>query len=136
MQRGRTVSKNGVRFRTVDYIHADLARLVGKTVAIRHLPNDRSFIDVYDADQFVCTAEPHNRLTREARIQIVRDRSASIRSVDRIIKRSRQRIVERHLEGTPPLAPRRDPTEPFELDDPADDFLQFAEATQPAGGRQ
>lgn len=127
VKQGRVVSKNGVRFRNVDYVHPGLGDLVGKKVSIRYLPTDRSFVDVYDDDRFVCSAEPHNRLSRESRIQIVRERNASVRSVDRI-KRSRQRIVERELDAAPLLAPSREPTEPRQLvEDAGDDFLAFAE---------
>ncbi len=70
----------------------------------------------------------HNRLPREARIQIVRERNASVRSVDRIIKRSRNRIIERDLAAAPLFAPPRDPTEPLDpFDEPGHDFLAFAE---------
>ncbi|MGZ4314199.1 MAG: Mu transposase C-terminal domain-containing protein [Gaiellaceae bacterium] len=132
---GRTVSKKGVRFRNVDYVHAGLGDLVGKKVSIRYLPNDRSFIDVYDDDEFVCSAEPHNRLSREDRIQIVRDRNARVRSVDRIIKRSRKRIVERELAAAPLLAPRRDAADVLEqLEETSDEFLAFAERAFNANG--
>lgn len=126
---GRAVSKNGIRFKKLDYVHVDLSRLVGKKVTLRFLPNDRSFIDVYLNDAFFCTAIPHERMTRDERIQIVRERERDVRRVNTVIKRSRKRATERELAGNPLLSPERDPSAPVrKIDDQStDEFLSFLE---------
>lgn len=106
---GRKVSKNGVRFKGSDYVHEKLSRLVGKKVSIRYLPNDRSFIDVHVDGEYVCTAVPHTRLSKDERLRIIRNRGNEIAKVDRIIKRSRKRFEQREREGNPLLSPERDP---------------------------
>lgn len=126
---GRKVSKNGVRFDGVDYVHRDLKNLVGKKVTVRHLPNDRTFIEVYVDDNYLCTAKPHERLSKDERTRIIRDRNNEVAKVNRIIKRSRKRELERELEGNPLLSPERDPEAPARvIDDGSDEeFLAFAE---------
>jgi transposase InsO family protein len=128
---GRKISKNGVRFRDVDYVHVALSRLVGKKVAVRFLPNDRSFIDVYLDDAFVCTAVPHARMSKDERLQIIRERERDVRAVNRVIKRSRKRAVERELAGNPLLSPARDPSLPDRSVDGTgdDEFLAFLESS-------
>ncbi len=126
---GRSVSKNGVRFKEVDYVHVDLSRLVGKKVSVRYLPNDRSFIDIYLDGEFVCTAIPHGRMSKDERIQIVRERERDIKKVNKIVKRSRKRASEREWAGNPLLAPEHDPSMPVRTkpDSSDDEFLNFLE---------
>lgn len=126
---GRKVSKNGVRFKDIDYVSPKLGTKVGKRVTIRYLPNDRSFIDIYVNDKFLCTAIPHVRLTKDQRTEIVRERNSQINKTNHLIKRSGARAKQRALEGNPLLAPERDPelatrqtTDPGE-----DEYLAFLE---------
>lgn len=128
----RAVNKNGVRFDGVDYTHHDLAMFVGRKANLRYLPNDRTFVDVYVAGQFVCTAKPHTRLSSDQRRVIVRDRNASARKVDKIVKQSRGRASRRELEGNPLLSPDHDPSAPPRLLPPPDedDFLTFSEQAE------
>jgi putative transposase len=132
---GRKISKNGIRFNNVDFVHAALGKLVGKKVTIRHLPNDRSFIDVHLNGQFLCTAIPYARLSQDDRKQIVRDRNSQIRQTDRIIKRSGTRARQRELEGNPLLSPERNPSVPQrKVDDMSEEeFLVFVEETAGIG---
>jgi len=111
--KGRKVSKNGVRFKNHDFTHELLGKLVGKRVTVRYLPNDRSFLEIYLNDQFVCSAVPHVRLSSDQRIDIVRARNQEIRRTDRIIKQSTARAREREREDDPLLAQERDPREPI-----------------------
>lgn len=136
--RGRSVSKNGIRFRGIDYVHGKLAPVVGKKVHVRYLPNDRTFIDVYLDGAYLCTAEPHERLTRDERIKIVRARNSTLGKVDRLIKQSRRRAEIRELEGNPLASPNRDPATPVTPQSPDDDaFLAFAERSiSPKGAGQ
>ena len=127
--RGRSVSKNGIRFKNVDYTDPKLGKLVGKKVTIRYLPNDSTFIDVYVNDQFHCTAVPNTRLSQQDRKQIVRERNSQIRQTDRLVKRSSARAQRRELEGNPLASPERDPKSPARSIEDAseDDFLAFVE---------
>ena len=126
---GRKVSKNGVRFKDVDYVHVGLSRMVGKKITIRFLPNDRSFIDIYLDDEFICTAIPHERMSKDERIEIVRERERDVRKVNKIVKRSRKRATELELAGNPLLAPERDPSMPARTipDSGDDEFLSYLE---------
>ncbi len=126
---GRKASKNGVRFRDVDYVSPKLGTKVGKRVSIRYLPNDRSFIDIYVNDKFLCTAVPHARLTQDQRKLIVRQRNSQINKGHHLIKRSGARAKRRELEGNPLLSPERDPEAPArQTNHPGDDeYLAFLE---------
>lgn len=126
----RTVDKNGVMFEKVHYTHPDLAHVRGKKVTVRYLPNDRTFVDVYCEGQFVCTAVPHARLTKDQRITIVRERSAQGRKVDVLVKRSRKRRAERAWTENPFLGPQRDADGPAPVAEEYDEdevLLQRAE---------
>lgn len=125
-----TVSKNGVRFRKVDYIAKELKPIVGKKVSLRYLPNDPSFVDVYLDDIHLCTAKPHSRLTQDERRVIVMERQSTARKVDRLVKKSRKRRQEAELSGNPLMSPQRDPSAPLDYNPPKeieDDFLTFGE---------
>lgn len=123
----RRVSKNGVRFEDIDYTDPALANIVGKKVTLRYLPNDRTFVDVMVDGQFVCTATAHSHLSIEARRVIVRNRIASSKKVDHIIKESTARASRKTLEGNPLLSQERNPlatARPAPSTD-EDDFLAF-----------
>jgi putative transposase len=127
----RTISKNGVRYRDIDYVHSDLGSLVGRKVTLRCLPNDWTFIDVYIDDVYLCTAVPHTRLSREERIEIVRSRASKLNKVDRLIKSSRKRIEQRDLDANPLIAPERQPGRPKRVVTTSagdDTFLAFMES--------
>ena len=128
--RGRKVSKNGVHFNNVDYVHPTLARVVGRKVNIRYLPNDRTFIDIYVDGSHLCTAIPHQRLSKDERTQIVRERNKELAKVNTLIKRTRKRADIRELEGNPLLSPERDPQAPARVvaKSSDEDFLAFGEA--------
>lgn len=127
--RGRRVSKSGIRFKNIDYTHELLGKLVGKRVTVKFLPNDRTFLDIYLDGQFVCSAIPHARLSKDQRTLIVRQRNQQIQNVDRIVKQSRRRAQRREREGNPLAGPERDPSQPLRtVEDLSDeDFLDFLE---------
>ncbi|UOY01644.1 Mu transposase C-terminal domain-containing protein [Blastococcus sp. PRF04-17] len=73
----RTVNKNGIRLHGVDYVAAELNRLVGRKVAVRYLPNlefERLFIEVFDGPRWVCTAYPSHTLTANQRAALLAER--------------------------------------------------------------
>jgi putative transposase len=59
------VSKKGVRFDKIDYVASGLNKFVGRTVEVRHLPHDRSFIEVFTGGAHLCTAYPVSMLTAD-----------------------------------------------------------------------
>lgn len=120
-RKSHRVSKNGVRFRNVDYTSPALREFVGADVNVRHLPNDRSFIHVYDGAVFICEAVPHSRLSEEDRIRLVGDRRREQQRVNHKIKTSRKRQVERRKDFADGLAPERDPNLPAHLHDDTSD---------------
>lgn len=80
----RTVNKNGIRFRTGDYVAAELNRLVGRKVAVRYLPNvelEGQFIEVFDGNEWVCTAFPSHTLTAEQRTALLAERHRQYRAL-------------------------------------------------------
>ena len=93
----RRISKNGVRWRGVDYQAKGLSGYVGRSAKIRYLPNDRSFIDIYVGGQHICTAHPAPHLSLEQKALVARQRRSRVGMIDRIqkesAKRSRQRVL-------------------------------------------
>jgi hypothetical protein len=73
----RTVNKNGIRFEGIDYVAAELNRLVGRKVSVRYLPNlelERLFVEVFAGHEWVCTAYPSHTLTPEQRTALLATR--------------------------------------------------------------
>jgi hypothetical protein len=97
----RTVNKNGIRFERVDYAAAELNRLVGRKVTVRHLPNvelERLFIEVFDGDEWVCTAYPSHTLTSAQREALLAERRRQYQKVKEAEKdgaRRRRAIADR-----------------------------------------
>lgn len=73
------VSKNGIRFDTIDFVAPELVGKVGRSLEIRYLPHDRSFVEVFDGADHVCTAIPRHALTADAEQEILEHRSAQQR---------------------------------------------------------
>jgi hypothetical protein len=112
-----------------------MSKMVGKKVSVRYLPNDRTFLDVFVDGTYVCTAVPHERLSIDERLQIVRKRNAQTAKVERIRKRSRKRAGDRAVLGNPLLSPEHDPELAARRMPPTDDedFLHFAESSRNEG---
>lgn len=68
----RKVHPDGVFFDNRYYQRGALAGYVGRKVNIRHLPYDRSFVEVFDGDTWICTAFPHADLTEDERDDLER----------------------------------------------------------------
>ncbi|WP_138733599.1 Mu transposase C-terminal domain-containing protein [Modestobacter excelsi] len=100
-QNPRTVNKNGIRFRGVDYVAAGLNRLVGRKVTVRYLPNvelERQFIEVFTGDEWVCTAYPSATLTPAQRTALLVERRRQyeqLREAERDGARMRRAVAER-----------------------------------------
>ena len=65
--RGRKVTPDGISFNNQLYTSGELARLrlVGRQVDVRFLPNDESFIEVFDGDDWLCTCVPAHQVSTE-----------------------------------------------------------------------
>ena len=88
---GYVVQKMGVSFHGIWYQSPALHGQVGRTVAVRFLPNDRSFIDVYRGSEFLCTAQPTESLTLVQRSALARVRRSRLAGAERILKAGAQR---------------------------------------------
>ena len=68
------VSKNGIRWDTVDWVAPELVDVIGRHVQIRHLPHDRSFIEVFLEGAHLCTAVPVEELSDEVKQETIERR--------------------------------------------------------------
>lgn len=72
------VSKNGIRFAKIDWIiptGKGLNGTVGRKVEIRHLPHDRSFIEIFLDGEHLGTAYPKDLLTPDQTEEFLRRRA-------------------------------------------------------------
>lgn len=72
------VSKNGLRFDTIDFVAPELTDYVGRHVEIRYLPHDRTFLEVFADGRHICTAWPREALDPDVRQAVVEHRSAAM----------------------------------------------------------
>lgn len=84
------VHKDGVEFGGVRYIAPELAGHVGRSVEVRHLPTDPSFIQIRLDGEVLCHAKPHKRLTPDERARLARVRRNRVAQAQLIHKRSRE----------------------------------------------
>lgn len=75
------VGKAGIRFMKHDYVDVDLKLMgyAGQSLEIRHLPHDRSFIEVFANGTHVATCYRHDDLTPDDREQFAKARHAAER---------------------------------------------------------
>lgn len=86
------ISKNGVRFDTIDFVAAEMNGHVGRKVEVRYLPNDRTFVEIFLDGMHLCTAYPRDSLTEEQDLAIKRHRQAErSKSTARFSTANRQR---------------------------------------------
>lgn len=93
-QEAYKIHKSGVHFRKVWYQDTAFAGKVGRHVSIRYLPNDRSFVDVYLNNEYLCTARPASSLTLTERSELARLRRNRVARADRILKRGAKRAAD------------------------------------------
>lgn len=76
-----TVGKPGIRFKKHNYldVEAKLNGYIGQKLEIRHLPHDRSFIEVFDNGTHVATCYQHDDLAPDDRAQFAKERRAAER---------------------------------------------------------
>jgi putative transposase len=80
----RKVGKNGIRFRNIDYVSADLNGHVGRRVEIRFLPHDDTYLEVFAGGKHVGTVFAAGRLSAEQRAEL-------------LLTRREQYITAKHL---------------------------------------
>lgn len=95
------VSKNGVRFDTIDFVAPELTDYVGRHVEIRYLPHDRTFIEVFADGAHVCTAWPRHALDADTRQEVIAHRSTSVSEAKKWGRASSRRRYAGHDESYP-----------------------------------
>jgi putative transposase len=71
------VNRTGIRWDTIDWFAPELVDNIGRHVAIRHLPHDRSFIEVFLDGVHLCTAVPVQTATDETKHEAIERRQAA-----------------------------------------------------------
>ncbi|MGP4029886.1 Mu transposase C-terminal domain-containing protein [Actinomadura sp. 3N407] len=61
----RTIGKDSIRFSSLAYVAPELQDRGGQEVAVRYMPHDDRFIEVYLDGAHLCTAHPAERFTPE-----------------------------------------------------------------------
>jgi putative transposase len=96
-----TVRPEGVRFRTVDFIAAELLGAVDRKVEVRYLPHQLTFIEIFLNNEHLCTAYPRHASTPEQEQALLKHRKQKMIEATRhfsMVKRT-QRI---NHDSTPP----------------------------------
>jgi putative transposase len=119
------VSKNGIRWDTIDWVAPELVDVIGRHVEIRHLPHDRSFIEVFLDGGHLCTAYPVQELDDETKQQTIERRQAARAQAQKHFTRANRMRGKNHP-GTTKLSKGKDGKR--YVVDPHDDLL--------AGGTQ
>ena len=122
------VQKTGVTFRGMWYQDKALAGHVGHTVSIRHLPHDRSFIDIYLAGEFLCSAGVTEGRTLAQRSELARMRRNRIARADAFVKAGASRRVVQAFQKkeTDEFSRRGEEARP--IDEALADYLSMGEA--------
>jgi putative transposase len=93
----RTIQKDGIHFRSVTFVAAELNGLVGERVEVRFRPHDRRWINVYADGRFLCTAYPQDMLSDEEQQAVIerrREDAAELRARrDKARRRARVRLA-------------------------------------------
>ncbi len=78
------VGKAGIRFKGVDYldVHNELDHVIGRTVEVRHLPHDRSFIEVFHDGEHLATCYPADSLRADDQITFLQARHEAQRAAN------------------------------------------------------
>ena len=86
------VSKNGIRFDKINWTAPEITGVVGRTVQIRFLPHDRTFIEVFLDGDHICTAHPQQTLTADEEAAVIaRRQEQRLHAQHRFTAANRQR---------------------------------------------
>lgn len=86
-----TVTKNGIRFRGVDYVDHDLGKLKGRKVEVRYLQHVHDEIEVFYEGQHYCTAVDPTAMTDVDREEHLRRRAEERQQLAAIKRRAHVR---------------------------------------------
>ncbi|MDQ2708762.1 MAG: Mu transposase C-terminal domain-containing protein [Actinomycetota bacterium] len=107
----RTINRDGIHFGGHIFIAGELNGLVGERVQIRYTPHDLRQIEVFRADQWLCTARPQGLLSREERDAVLARRRADAAELGRRQRRASRRARAKLAPITTPI------TDPGQLED-------------------
>ena len=82
------------------YTAVELTELVGDDVELTFAPHDQRSVEVYWRGAWLCTAHPHDALTREEQRQILAERQAYAGELRRRQRRARRRATSRLAPAT------------------------------------
>jgi putative transposase len=120
------VGKNGIRFDGVDWTPLR-GGLVGRSVEIRYLPHDRTFIEVFVNGEHYCTAHPQLALTADEEDEQIELRQKSrLEAQKRFTTANRQRSSE--VEGDVYRLDKAKNGKRAVKEPPKDDLLEGGEA--------
>ena len=135
-----TVHPTGISFQKRWYTSPGLAKsgLIGKKVNVRFLPNDPTFIEIFDDEKWVCTGFLHKNLTAAQKKEIIDIRIEQATVADAHYRAGVQRRRDRvdanpDLYRTPDGDSRKEP-------EPDDDYVERTNSStswqppQPTGG--
>ncbi len=132
----RTVDSYGVRFDKIDFTDPVLNYHIGEDVLIRYLPSLREFVHVHTlSGEFLCKAEPHDRLSVEARAEMHRYSQSVDRFTVTVEKTARDKAQRRAVEELQRLgfagveAQLVDLDAPQAVEDPTELFISSDEAS-------
>ena len=127
----RKVSGKGVQLHNLHYQDGRLGHDGGRTLEVRYLPDDLTFVDVLreNGEWVHCAAQP---LPPRATDELLRIRAQQNRHVRRLLRRARQVNAEAHAEArSAPPAPAPAPA-PAPVPAPASDSADAADQHAPA----
>jgi putative transposase len=87
----RTINKDGIHFDGVTFIAGELNGLVGEQVQVRYTPHDLRKIEVFQRDQWLCTAYPQGQLSEEERAAVLVRRREDAAELGRRQRRTSRR---------------------------------------------
>ena len=99
-RRWARVRRDGVHHGGLTYIAVELTELVGDDVELAFAPHDKRAVEVYWRGAWLCTAHPHDALSRVEQEQILAERRAYAGELRRRQRRARRRARARLAPAT------------------------------------
>ena len=99
-RRWARVRRDGVHHGGLAYIAVELTELVGDDVELAFAPHDQRAVEVYWRGAWLCTAHPHDALSRVEQEQILAERRAYAGELRRRQRRARRRVTSRLAPAT------------------------------------
>jgi putative transposase len=99
-RRSARVRRDGVHRGGLAYIAVELTELVGDDVELAFSPHDLRSVDIYWRGAWLCTAHPHDVLSRDEQQRILAERRAYADELRRRQRRARRRAKSRLAPAT------------------------------------